>query len=292
MLRWAAIEAAQQAWRPNNPWNQLYLDVKQRCGGKGNPAKAAVARKVLIAAWHVLALNSPSTLRAPAARTLLSRPAPVAFWPTDGPQGIEKPGQLRPTRCAQPSAERELSHYRTHPQRRRTNNRPTTLDTSYLSKRAQRAAITSPERDRDRVKRRLRRAWAETDHDHALEQLQTLGSELEHPHPGAAGSLREGLAETLTVIRLGVTGKLARRSTRRTRRDDDRVHPPHRTQRQALEHRRDGLALDRGRDARSRAPVPKVEGYRGLAKPRRRDRTRTHPPSQHRNEGLTTTLSV
>src|SRR3954453_20783773 len=31
MLRWAAIEAAQQAWRPNNPWHQLYLDVKQRC---------------------------------------------------------------------------------------------------------------------------------------------------------------------------------------------------------------------------------------------------------------------
>ena len=59
MLRWAAIEAAQQAWRPSNPWHQLYLDVKQRCGGKGNPAKAAVARKVLIAAWHVLALQQP-----------------------------------------------------------------------------------------------------------------------------------------------------------------------------------------------------------------------------------------
>ena len=59
MLRWAAIEAAQQAWRPNNPWHQLYVDVKQRCGGKGNPAKAAVARKVLIASWHVLALQQP-----------------------------------------------------------------------------------------------------------------------------------------------------------------------------------------------------------------------------------------
>ena len=59
MLRWAAIEAAQQAWRPNNPWHQLYLDVKQRCGGKGNQAKAAVARKVLIATWHVLALQQP-----------------------------------------------------------------------------------------------------------------------------------------------------------------------------------------------------------------------------------------
>ena len=61
MLRWAAIEAAQQAWRPNNPWHQLYLDVKERCGGKGNPAKAAVARKVLIATWHVLALQQPFT---------------------------------------------------------------------------------------------------------------------------------------------------------------------------------------------------------------------------------------
>src|SRR4051794_346062 len=61
MLRWAAIEAAQQAWRPNNPWHELYLDVKARCGGKGNPAKAAVARKVLIAAWHVLALQQPFT---------------------------------------------------------------------------------------------------------------------------------------------------------------------------------------------------------------------------------------
>jgi transposase len=61
MLRWAAIEAAQQAWRSSNPWHELYLDVKQRCAGKGNPAKAAVARKVLIAAWHVLALQQPFT---------------------------------------------------------------------------------------------------------------------------------------------------------------------------------------------------------------------------------------
>jgi transposase len=57
-LRWAAVEASQQAWRPNNPWHQLYTDVKRR-HGKSNPAKAAVARKVLIAAWHVLALQQP-----------------------------------------------------------------------------------------------------------------------------------------------------------------------------------------------------------------------------------------
>jgi transposase len=57
-LRWAAIEAAQCAWRPTNPWNRLYLDVKDRTG-KSNPAKSAVARKVLIAAWHVLARHEP-----------------------------------------------------------------------------------------------------------------------------------------------------------------------------------------------------------------------------------------
>jgi transposase len=59
LLRWAAIEAAQQAWRPSNPWHQLYRDVKARNAGEGNPAKAAVAPKVLIAAWHVLALEQP-----------------------------------------------------------------------------------------------------------------------------------------------------------------------------------------------------------------------------------------
>ena len=65
-----------------------------------------------------------------------------------------------------------------------------------------------PDRDRDLVKRRLRKAWKETDHNTALGQLQTLAAELERSHPGAAASLREGMAETLTVTRLRVTGKL------------------------------------------------------------------------------------
>jgi hypothetical protein len=66
-LRWAAIEAAQCAWRPTNPWNRLYLDVKQRTG-KTNPAKSAVARKVLIAAWHVL--SRQQTFRPSSARSV------------------------------------------------------------------------------------------------------------------------------------------------------------------------------------------------------------------------------
>jgi putative transposase len=67
-----------------------------------------------------------------------------------------------------------------------------------------------PERDRPAVKRRLRSAWAEPDHDRALERLQTLAGELDHSHPGAAGSLREGLAETVTLTRLGIKGPLKR----------------------------------------------------------------------------------
>jgi transposase-like protein len=65
-----------------------------------------------------------------------------------------------------------------------------------------------PERDRPQVKARLRRAWADQDHDRALEQLQVLAGELERSHPGAAASLKEGLAETLTITRLGVKGRL------------------------------------------------------------------------------------
>jgi hypothetical protein len=47
-------------------------------------------------------------------------------------------------------------------------------------------------------------------HDRAREQLTRLADELKHTHPGAAGSLRDGMEETLTVIRLRITGKLKR----------------------------------------------------------------------------------
>jgi transposase-like protein len=67
-----------------------------------------------------------------------------------------------------------------------------------------------PERDRALVRRRLRAAWADTDHDRALGRLELLAGELSRSHPGAASSLREGLAETLTVQRLGITGSLKR----------------------------------------------------------------------------------
>jgi len=65
-----------------------------------------------------------------------------------------------------------------------------------------------PERDRPPIKRRLRRAWADTDHGRALYQLRVLAGELERSRPGAAASLREGMEETLTLTRLGIRGNL------------------------------------------------------------------------------------
>src|SRR5947209_12645343 len=44
----------------------------------------------------------------------------------------------------------------------------------------------------------------------AQAQLETLARELDRTHSGAAASLREGLDETLTVLRLGVPPTLAR----------------------------------------------------------------------------------
>jgi transposase-like protein len=67
-----------------------------------------------------------------------------------------------------------------------------------------------PERDRATVKTRMRKAWAEPDHARALEQLSLLARELERTYPGAAGSLREGMEETLTLTRLDVNGSLKR----------------------------------------------------------------------------------
>jgi transposase-like protein len=67
-----------------------------------------------------------------------------------------------------------------------------------------------PERDRALVRRRLRQAWADTDHARAFDRLEQLAGELERSHPGAAASLREGMVETLTLTRLGIGGQLKR----------------------------------------------------------------------------------
>jgi transposase-like protein len=67
-----------------------------------------------------------------------------------------------------------------------------------------------PESMHASVNRAMQQAYESTDPDLARRQLERLARSLEREHPGAAGSLREGLEETLTLQRLGVTGALYR----------------------------------------------------------------------------------
>jgi transposase-like protein len=60
------------------------------------------------------------------------------------------------------------------------------------------------------VTTRMRQAYHADSALVAQTQLEALAKQLERTHPGAAGSLREGLTETLTVLRLGVSPTLAR----------------------------------------------------------------------------------
>jgi putative transposase len=60
------------------------------------------------------------------------------------------------------------------------------------------------------VAKRLRRAYHHPDPLVAQAELEALARELDRSHPGAANSLREGLAETLTIGRLQVPPTLAR----------------------------------------------------------------------------------
>jgi transposase-like protein len=60
------------------------------------------------------------------------------------------------------------------------------------------------------VAKKMRAAYRNPDPLAAEADLEALARQLDKSHPGAAGSLREGLTETLTVSRLGVPPTLAR----------------------------------------------------------------------------------
>ncbi|VBA59719.1 IS256 family transposase [Mycobacterium attenuatum] len=67
-----------------------------------------------------------------------------------------------------------------------------------------------PHRLRSSVGRKMTDAYHAGSALEAEAALLALAKELDRTHPGAAASLREGLDETLTVLRLGVTPTLAR----------------------------------------------------------------------------------
>ncbi len=65
-----------------------------------------------------------------------------------------------------------------------------------------------PQSARPSIKRALDEAWNASDATRAQRLLENLARSLEASHPGAAASLREGLEDTLTLLRLGVKGTL------------------------------------------------------------------------------------
>jgi transposase-like protein len=67
-----------------------------------------------------------------------------------------------------------------------------------------------PQKLRSLVGQRMRQAYHADSALAAQALLEKLAAELDKTHPGAAVSLREGMAETLTVLRLGVPPTLAR----------------------------------------------------------------------------------
>jgi putative transposase len=107
------------------------------------------------------------------------------------------------------------------------------------------------------VAKRMRAAYHTSDPLVAQAELEALARELDHSHPGAAASLREGLAETLTITRLSVPPTLAR-TLRSTNSIESMIEicRDHAANARALAGRPDGAALDRRRDGRGGQAVP------------------------------------
>ena len=75
----------------------------------------------------------------------------------------------------------------------------------------------APEKHWPELDRQLSAAYHESDYETAKRSLETTAKWLGRLSPDAAASLREGLEETLTVVKLGLPGALAARWRRPTR---------------------------------------------------------------------------
>lgn len=67
-----------------------------------------------------------------------------------------------------------------------------------------------PEGERGQVRAAMNQAYKASSYETGLQLLENLARSLQKRHPSAAASLREGMEETLTVTRLGLTGALSR----------------------------------------------------------------------------------
>lgn len=71
----------------------------------------------------------------------------------------------------------------------------------------------SAAKDKDWVDAKLVKGFGHPDPEQGLRNARDLATALDRSYPGAAASLREGLAEMFTVARLGIDGRLARTLT-------------------------------------------------------------------------------
>jgi Transposase, Mutator family len=200
---------------------------------------------------------------------------------------FEKPGQLPPTRCAKGKRRKRTEPLPNPTLRGRYAHARLALDIRLRLQRERNLLDHLPDRERPRVRAKLRKAWSDPDHAQALAALRALERILERSHPDAAGSLREGLVETLTLTRLGVSGALRRtlcstnpiesmigtvrdtqRNVKRWRSGDMRMRwargpreddtPPRSTR---LTHAKSKPAPDRAEDAGSRAETLRVPNF-------------------------------
>lgn len=58
------------------------------------------------------------------------------------------------------------------------------------------------------MKRKLKKAWTSETADEAIRILRSLATSIQLEHPDAAASLREGLEETVAILRLDISGLL------------------------------------------------------------------------------------
>ena len=72
-----------------------------------------------------------------------------------------------------------------------------------------------PEKHLPELDQRLGAAYQESDYEAAKQSLEGTAKWLSRINPDAAASLREGLEETLTVVRLGVSASAAAHAWRR-----------------------------------------------------------------------------
>jgi putative transposase len=122
-----------------------------------------------------------------------------------------------------------------------------------------------PERHHAELERRLSEAYHEAGYARAKASLAGTARWLDRINPDAASSLREGLEETLTVVRLGVPGAL-RRTLATTNPIESALSVTRRVTARVTRWRH-APPLVRGGPAPGRGQVPPREGTPGDAEP-------------------------